>query len=508
VRVRVRFGRYETLAHIASGGMAAVYLGRVLGAGGFERVVAIKAMHKDFAQDPTFVAMFLDEARLAARVRHPNVVATLDVQEGPSGLYIVMEYVEGPSLSAVRRALGARGERIPLGVALRILVDALLGLHAAHEQTGPDGAPLHIVHRDVTPQNILVSVDGVSKITDFGVARAESRLSQSKSGSIKGKLAYMPPQQVRAEPLDRRADVYAAGVVLWELLVGQRLFQADNDGALLYHVMGGAQRSPREAGADVPEVLDRAVMRALALDVEARYPSALAFAEALEGAAAEASILLASPRVVATFVKGLGAHQPFAVAVAAEAPKVEASTLTAGAPAPEEELGSAGVATHVEGPGADMPAGGPPAPDSLSSPGTGVMASEVSNPTPGRRAAWRRSLVLGAAAGIAGAALTAVFFVRFPSRSAGGIPEAPPLDARVTTGGTPQSPASTTAPAPTPNSAPQPTVLATASAGDPLATTGDTPKLPPRRLSPASPGPRATASALPPVRREKSFEVP
>jgi serine/threonine-protein kinase len=322
--------------------MASVYLGRALGVGGFERVVAIKVMHPDLAADPAFVAMFLDEARLAARVRHPNVVATLDIQESEKGLFLVMEYVEGPSLSAVRRALGQRGETLPLGIALRIMLDALLGLHAAHEQTGADGEPLHIVHRDATPQNILVGVDGLTKITDFGVARAESRLGQSKTGSVKGKLAYMSPQQVRGEVVDRRADVYAAGVVLWELLVGRRLFAADNDGTLLYRVMAGVTQSCGEAGAAVPEPINRAVMDALKLDVEARHASALAFAEALEAAAAEASVPLATGRAVASFVKNLGAHQPLAIgsfASGKEAAPHEPTTFTAtDLSAPNEQL--------------------------------------------------------------------------------------------------------------------------------------------------------------------------
>jgi serine/threonine-protein kinase len=379
--------------------MAAVYLGRALGAGGFERLVAIKSMHRELAADPTFVAMFLDEARLAARVRHPNVVATLDVEESGSGLYIVMEYVEGPSLSAMRRALGKRGEPIPAGIALRIVVDALLGLHAAHEQTGPKGEPLHIVHRDVTPQNILVSVDGVAKITDFGVARAESRLSTTRSGSAKGKLAYMPPEQVRAEPLDRRADVYAAGIVLWELLVGQRLFEAENEGALLYRVMAGAQRSPRDAGADVPEALDRAVMRSLALDPDARYPTALAFAEALEAAAAAASLPLATPRVVAAFVKELGAHRsPDPTATASE-PIAEPATVTSDAPA-LEEAPSTGIATRVDH---------GRAPDSLSAPGTAVMPPEARSPA---RPPWMRPLLVGLVFGVGATVLAATALTR------------------------------------------------------------------------------------------------
>jgi eukaryotic-like serine/threonine-protein kinase len=205
-----------------------------------------------------------------------------------------MEYVEGPSLAAITRVLTKKRARLPLGLALRIVVDALLGLHAAHEQTGPLGEPLNIVHRDVSPQNILVGVDGQTKITDFGVARAEARLSSTRRGEVKGKLAYMCPQQVRTEPIDRRADVYAAGVVLWELLTGERLFKGENDGALILAVLLGAQRAPRQLDEHIPEPIDRACMRALSLDEAQRHPTALAFAEGLEAAAAEAGINLAT----------------------------------------------------------------------------------------------------------------------------------------------------------------------------------------------------------------------
>jgi serine/threonine-protein kinase len=308
--VGARFGRYETLRPIASGGMATVYLGRAVGAGGFERLVAVKVLHEGLAGDGDFVAMFLDEARVAARIRHPNVVATLDVEQGPDGLFLVMEFVEGPSLSAINRALRKKRRRLPIGVALRIVVDALLGLHAAHEQTGARGEPLHVVHRDVSPHNVLVGVDGLAKITDFGVAQAEARLSSTRGNTIKGKLSYMAPQQVRQEPLDRRADVYAAGVVLWEVLTGEPLFTGDNDGALLMAVLAGPARSPRLVVPDVPAEIDGECMRALSAHPDGRHLTALAFAEALEHAAESAGVSLATPRALATFVKELGVHQP------------------------------------------------------------------------------------------------------------------------------------------------------------------------------------------------------
>lgn len=308
-----RFGRYETLRAIASGGMATVHLARAVGAGGFERLVAIKVMHPGLSEDPEFSAMFLDEARVAARIRHPNVVGTLDVQDGPEGLFLVMEYIEGPTLANINRAMRKQGKRVPMGVGLRIVIDTLLGLHAAHEQTGATGEPLNIVHRDVSPQNILVGVDGLSKLTDFGVARAESRISSTRRGEVKGKLAYMSPQQVRTEPIDRRADVYAAGVVLWEALTGERLFRGDNDAALVLAVVKGPQRSPHDVDPTIPAAIDAVCMRALRTEPDERYPTALAFADALEEAAQQAGVQLATPRVIAAFVKELGAHKPVEV---------------------------------------------------------------------------------------------------------------------------------------------------------------------------------------------------
>src|SRR5437868_956560 len=178
-------GRYAIFDEIASGGMATVYLGRLTGSGGFARTVAIKRLHPQFAKDPEFVTMFLDEARLAARIRHPNVVPTLDVVAASGELFHVMEYVQGESLSHLARGLKTRSERVPLRILLRIMNDVLQGLHAAHEARDERGVPLCIVHRDVTPQNVLVGVDGVARLLDFGVAKAAGRAHTTQDGQIK-----------------------------------------------------------------------------------------------------------------------------------------------------------------------------------------------------------------------------------------------------------------------------------------------------------------------------------
>ncbi|MFS8065577.1 MAG: serine/threonine-protein kinase, partial [Byssovorax sp.] len=227
----LRVGRYEILRSIASGGMARVHLGRAVGAGGFERQVAIKTMHPHLAEEADFVAMFLDEARLSARVHHPNVVATLDVQQDDEGIFLVMEYVDGFALHEI--LVGSRKERSPLpfGLTLRIFLDLLAGLHAAHELTDGDGAPLEVIHRDVSPHNVLVGVDGAARITDFGIAHAAVRLSSTREGHLKGKLRYMAPEQLRGRKLDRRTDLYAAGAVLWEMLAGRCLVNGEDQGA-------------------------------------------------------------------------------------------------------------------------------------------------------------------------------------------------------------------------------------------------------------------------------------
>ncbi len=303
--VVLRVGRYEALRPIASGGMATVYLGRAEGARGFERQVAIKAMHPHLAEDPEFVTMFLDEARMAANIRHPNVVPTLDVAEENGQLFLIMEYVEGLSLHALKRALKKQRGAVPLPIAIRIVLDMLAGLHAAHELTAADGAPMKLVHRDVSPQNVLVGVDGVSRIMDFGIARAEIRITATQGAQVKGKMAYMAPEQIRAQPIDRRADVYAAGVVAWELITGERLFRADNEGALVQMVLEGATRPPSQITAAVTPEIDAVCMRALALWPAERSATAAEFAEALEIAAEASHIAIATSRAVGAFIKAL-----------------------------------------------------------------------------------------------------------------------------------------------------------------------------------------------------------
>jgi serine/threonine-protein kinase len=304
-----RLGRYEVLLPIASGGMATVYLARATGIAGFEREVALKLTHAHLRDEPGFVTALIDEARFAGRIRHPNVVSVLDVAESPEGVFIVMDYVEGDSLAGMARALQKRGERIPIEISLRILDEMLAGLHAAHELTDANGAPLELVHRDVTPHNVLVGIDGVSRLTDFGVARATRRLTKTSTGLVKGKIAYMSPEQARGAELDRTCDVWAAGIVAWELFSGTRVHDGLNDAALLYKIVREAPMPLRHVRADIPRELDRVVGRALSLDPLARFASADEFAQALSEAARNAYIAPADSRAIKSFVQPLCADR-------------------------------------------------------------------------------------------------------------------------------------------------------------------------------------------------------
>jgi serine/threonine-protein kinase len=295
-----RLGRYELVAKLASGGMASVYLGRAVGAGGFERVVAIKLCRPELAEDPAFRTMFLDEARLAARIHHPNVVATIDVSDGDA-LYLVMDYVEGGRVSDLITLEAPRGGHVPIAIALRVLVDALSGLHAAHTALGPSGEPLKIVHRDVSPQNVLVGVDGVTRVVDFGVAKAEARATTTGDNEIKGKLAYMAPEQVRSAGVTARSDLFAAAIVAWELLTGARLFAGDSKSDVLQRVLYAPIPKPRSRRPEIPVAIEAVVLRALSREPAERFADAREFAEAIEGAGAP----IASPREVGDYVASL-----------------------------------------------------------------------------------------------------------------------------------------------------------------------------------------------------------
>ena len=276
----ITLGRYTLFDKIASGGMAAVYFGRLVGAAGFTRTVAIKRLHPHLTEEHDFVSMLIDEARLSARVRHPNVVQVLDVIETDSDLCLVMEYVHGESLAKLLRAARDRNARTPLPIASAVMTGVLLGLHAAHEATSDRGEPLNIVHRDVSPQNILVGTDGVARVIDFGVAKAANRLHTTRDGALKGKFAYMAPEQLMGT-VSNRTDIYAAAVVFWETLVGRRLFIAEEQVDVFAQITTGKVVAPSHHVPEIPPELDAVVMRALAVDPSARFATAREMADAL-----------------------------------------------------------------------------------------------------------------------------------------------------------------------------------------------------------------------------------
>lgn len=259
-----------------------MHLARQLGPVGFARTVAIKRLHPHLAKDPDFVAMFLEEARLAARVHHPNVVSTLDVVSDDGELFLVMEYVPGESLSRLVRKLREKEERVPPRYLIGLMVGALEGLHAAHEAKSEKGVPLGMVHRDVSPQNIHCGVDGIPRVLDFGIAKATNRVQETRTDQIKGKVAYMSPEQLAKGPIDRRADVYSACVVLWEALTGQRLFKADDIPSLVYSIMNDVVRPPSEVVPDLPKELDAIIMKGLDREATNRWDGARELAAQLD----------------------------------------------------------------------------------------------------------------------------------------------------------------------------------------------------------------------------------
>lgn len=299
-----RIGRYKVICELASGGMATVYLAYLGGLGGFQRLVAIKRLHPHLSEETEFVNMFLDEARLVAEIRHPHVVPTLDIDQTPQGLCLVMEYVEGGAFSnlLVHAAQHEENGRLDQGIAIRVVLDALGGLHAAHELTDADGSPRGLVHRDVSPQNILVGTSGNSMILDFGIARASQRLTSTRVGQMKGKLAYMAPEQATGKEVDRRADVFAAGIVLWEALTGRRLFRGSNEVDTLTRLLNDRVPPIREIEPSISEELEAAVMKALEREPDDRYPTCADFAEHLEKTARQLDVL-ASRETVASYCK-------------------------------------------------------------------------------------------------------------------------------------------------------------------------------------------------------------
>jgi serine/threonine-protein kinase len=276
-------GRYELLMPIGAGGMAMVWAARLKGSRGFEKIVAIKTMLPKLSEDEQFESMFLEEARLASQIRHPHVVEVLDLGEQDGVLFLVMEWIEGAPLNQLMKAARQRGG-VPIPIAVRIAMQACAGLHAAHELKDRDGHLVGLVHRDVSPQNILVTYDGVTKVVDFGVAKATAiGAGATVAGQIKGKVAYMAPEQIKGSPLNRRVDLFALGIVLYALTTGKHPFRRESEAATMYNICSPrAVVPPRKVKANFPPQLERILIQALAKDPDRRYRTASDMLRALD----------------------------------------------------------------------------------------------------------------------------------------------------------------------------------------------------------------------------------
>ncbi len=276
------FGKYVLVRKLAQGGMAEIFLAKQVGAERFERNVVIKKMLRHLTDNPEFVNMFLDEARLAGRLAHQNIVQIYELGQEADSYYICMEYLAGEDFATVLSAARAARQYVPVDVVAAVIIGAAHGLHFAHEFTGDDGTPLNIVHRDISPANIFITYQGQVKVLDFGIAKAESRVAQTSAGMVKGKFMYMPPEQARSEPIDRRADVYSLGVSLYEAATLRRPFSRDHELAVLNAVLKGDFKPPSQLRPDLPPDLERIILKAMANRPEDRYQTAADLAEDLE----------------------------------------------------------------------------------------------------------------------------------------------------------------------------------------------------------------------------------
>jgi len=269
-----KLGRYPIVGLLATGGMAEILLGKVVGTAGFERPVVVKRVLSHLARQRTFIDMFIDEARVVASIRHPNVVDVHEFGREGDELFLVMEYLEGESAATLMRRLTKHDQPLDYALGAHIVAEACAGLHGAHELTAPDGTPQHLVHRDVSPHNVFITYQGRVKVIDFGVALTADRLAKTNTGHVKGKFGYMSPEQCMSEPLDRRSDVFALGVVLFELTTGKRMFKRKNELLTLQAIIQDPVSKPSELLDDYPEALEKVVMRALSRNPEDRYPTA------------------------------------------------------------------------------------------------------------------------------------------------------------------------------------------------------------------------------------------
>ncbi|MCE9574355.1 MAG: serine/threonine protein kinase, partial [Deltaproteobacteria bacterium] len=374
--------------------MAEIYLARATGIEGFERYVVVKRILGEHAKDKRFVSMFIDEARLAAQLHHQNIAQVYDCGQDDGTYYFAMEYVHGENLRELLKKMAMARRQLALEHALTIIAGGCAGLHYAHDKKGADRQPLGIVHRDVSPSNLIVAYDGGIKVVDFGIAKAASRMSETRSGTLKGKIAYMSPEQCLGKALDRRSDIFALGIVMYELTTVSRLFKGENDYITMNRIVTGDIPSPTKKRPDYPPALEAIVMKALALDPADRYQTAGEMLEAIEQFATRERISL-STTALGRFIRELFGERP--------EPWQDLAALDPREPSSDEVDIVEVTRSNVGGDTAITPA-----------PVAGAAVSAVSNPSsvsyvppPRRNWAWLGVALLAAAVAI-GALIMAV----------------------------------------------------------------------------------------------------
>jgi serine/threonine protein kinase len=412
-------GRYELGPRLAAGGMAELYVARTPELHGFRKYFAVKRILPRFSDDREFVEMFLDEARLAAHLDHPNVVHVHDIGEDDDGLYFTMDYIHGQNLLAIVRRHRTRGTSMPWDAFVALGSAAAAGLHHAHERRGFDGQPLGIIHRDVSPTNILVTYEGAVKIVDFGIAKASTSRHATRPSVRKGKMAYMSPEQCRGDPLDRRSDVFALGVVLYELATLTRAFHAEGEFATMNQIVNHDLPPASSRRAEVPAELDRILARAVARDPAARYGSARELQRELDGFAVDQG-LLATPEALAAMMEELFGNEPYPWESAVEATLARTPTGAESTAATHAKPSTMAVTRATRPP--------PPTEPTTSNP----SAVQLQAPA-GLTRAGPRPWILG---GLALVAAAAIAWIAVPSGEAAS-PDAPAHDELPSTPGIP-----------------------------------------------------------------------
>jgi serine/threonine protein kinase len=399
-------GKYRVIAQLGSGGMAEVFLSMVSGpvGTGFTKLAVVKTLRESLAEDPEFMAMLVDEARISARLNHPNVVQTLEVGVERDQFFLALEFLDGQPLHRIQTRAARAGTPMARELSYVIVADALAGLHYAHELADYDGAPLSIVHRDVTPQNLFVTYEGIVKVVDFGIAKAAGRAAETKHGIVKGKLRYMSPEQALGHPVDRRSDIFSAGILLWEAATGARFWNTMDETSIIQALIGGEfDPSPRSVDPSVPDAIDTICRKAIAADVGSRYETAAAFQLDLEGVLADD--IVAARRKLGPFVASFFEKDRAVVRdVIARASKATAERSSVTLQASSESMEEFGLRVPSAAPPARSSMSplvvSPPLPAAPTSQPPAISASET-NDHPGDR----RRVVVGVAAAIA---LTAI----------------------------------------------------------------------------------------------------